>query len=108
MRRLGRDAEGFEILRRGSIAKGLVRSVVIEAVGEGVDEGLQLVDAVRQVVGGVELVSPCRLGAFDTSVEVGPFGRQDAEFEAARLTFGFEDGSELRAAVDLDSTHGEG
>jgi hypothetical protein len=36
-----------EILGWGSIAKGLVGSVVIEAVGEGVDEGLQLVDPMK-------------------------------------------------------------
>jgi hypothetical protein len=91
MRRAGLEAEGLEILCWGSVAKGLVGPVVVEAVGEGVDEGLQLVDAVRQVVGGVEFVSPCRLGALDASVEVGSFGGQDAEFEAARLAFGFED-----------------
>jgi hypothetical protein len=36
----------------------LVGSVVVEVVGEGVDEGLQLVEPVGQVVTGVELVAP--------------------------------------------------
>jgi hypothetical protein len=50
MRRLGLRAEGLEILGWGFVAKGLVRSVVIEPMGEGVDEGLELIDAVWQVV----------------------------------------------------------
>jgi len=36
---------------RSSSAKGVVRSVMVESVGEGVDEGLQLVDSMRQIVG---------------------------------------------------------
>jgi hypothetical protein len=51
-------AEGFEILGRGAAVEGIVWPVVVEAVGEGIDEGLQLVEAMRQVVDGVELVSP--------------------------------------------------
>ena len=47
---------------RGEVAKGLMRSVVIVAVGEGVDEGLEFVDAVGQVVGGVEFVAPGATG----------------------------------------------
>jgi hypothetical protein len=50
MRRLGFRSEGLEILGWGFVAKGLVGSVVIEAMGEGVDEGLELIDAVWQVV----------------------------------------------------------
>lgn len=57
-----------------------MRSVVIEGVSEGVHEGLDVVVAVRQVVGGVEHVSrqlnwamhPLRSG----------FGRQDDEFNS--------------------------
>jgi len=41
---------------RSSSAKGVVRSVMVESVGEGVDEGLQLVDSMRQIVGCIELV----------------------------------------------------
>ena len=51
-------AEGVEILGWGSAVEGVVRPVVVEAMGEGVDEGLQLGEAVRQLVAGVELVSP--------------------------------------------------
>jgi hypothetical protein len=46
----GLFADGSEILRRGSVAKGLVRSVVVVSVGEGVDERLELIDAAGQVV----------------------------------------------------------
>ena len=35
------------------------------SMGEGVDEGLQLIDSLRQIVGGIEHISPGRLGAFD-------------------------------------------
>ncbi len=54
MRRGRFAADGLE--RRGwcEIAKGLTRSVVFEAVGEGVEEALQPVEAVVQVVRGVE------------------------------------------------------
>ena len=102
--RLGRVAldESLELLCRGSSAEGVVRPAVVEAVSKGADDGLQFVDAMRQIVGGVEPVTPSRLGAFDASVEIGALGRQE-ELEASRLVFGFEDGLELAAAVDLDS-----
>ena len=85
MRRLGLRTEGAEILCRSEVAKGLVGSVVIVSVGEGVDEGLEFVDAAGQVVCGVEFVSPRGLGAFDAAVEVGTFWRQDHELEAVFL-----------------------
>lgn len=59
--RLGRSgvsvADACEVLCRCPAAKGLMRPMVVEAVGEGVDV-LLFVDAVRQVEAGVELVSP--------------------------------------------------
>src|ERR1700684_2304787 len=58
-------AEGSEILRRSSIAKCLMGPVVIEAVGEGIDEWLQLVEAIGQIGGVIELVGPWGLGALD-------------------------------------------
>jgi hypothetical protein len=72
-------------------------------MGEGVDEGLGLIDAAWQVVGGVELVSPTGLGAFDGAVEIGPFGRQDDEFEAICAAMVFEGRHELGSSVDLDA-----
>src|SRR5205807_4436931 len=63
MGRRGLRAAGFEILCGGQVAKGLVGPVVIISVGEGVDEELELIDAVWQVVCGVEFVSPGGLGA---------------------------------------------
>jgi hypothetical protein len=80
-----------------------VGSLGVEVIGEGIDAGLPFFDCVRQVVGGVEFVPPGRWGAFDASIEAWPFGGQDEEFEAAPLAFFFEDGFELRAAVDLDA-----
>ena len=82
MRRLGLCAEAFEILGWAEIAKGPVGSLVVVAVGEGVDGGLQFFDTGRQVISGVELLAPAGLGALDATVEVGTFGRQDDEFEA--------------------------
>ena len=35
-----------------------MRPVMIEAVGEGIDEGLQILETVREVVGGIELIAP--------------------------------------------------
>ena len=58
MRRWGLRADASEVLGWGEVAKGLVGSVVIISVGEGVDEGLEFVDPDGQVVGGVELVAP--------------------------------------------------
>jgi hypothetical protein len=82
MGRPGSWADAVEILGWGDVAKGLMGSMVVVSVGEGVDEGLEFVHAGGQVVGGVELVSPARLGAFDAGVEVGSLGRQDDEVEA--------------------------
>ena len=42
-------ADGLEIRCGCEIAKRSMRSVGIGSIGEGVDEGLQLNDAVRQV-----------------------------------------------------------
>lgn len=103
MRRRGRWADWCEILGWSEIAKGLVRSVVVVLMGEGVDERLELIDAGGQFVGGVELVSPAGLGALDAAVEVGPPGRQDDEFEAFVAAMVFEDRHELGSAVDLDT-----
>ncbi len=54
---------------------------MIEAVGEGVDEGLELIEAFEQVVGLIELVSPEALGALDGAVELGSPGREQEEGE---------------------------
>ena len=78
-------------------------SVVVEAVGECIDEGLQLVEAVGQVVGGVELVAPGAVASLDGSVELRPLGREHIEVEALDLTGSLEVGLELGPAVDLDA-----
>jgi len=79
---------------------------VIVPVGEGVDERLELIDAAA-VIGGVELVSPGRLGALDASVEVGPLGRRTTSSRRCRAVV-FEDRHELGSAVDLDPLDLEG
>src|SRR5690606_15559273 len=61
-----------------------------------------------QVVGFVELVSPASLVSFDGAVELGAFGREDEEREAADLAGGLELSPELGAAVDLDTGDREG
>jgi hypothetical protein len=52
--------------------------MAVVSVGEGVDERLELVDPVKEFVGGVELVSPARLGALDAAVEIGPLAGRRA------------------------------
>ena len=52
------DAEGLQVLCPGSSAKGLMRPVVVEAVGEGVDVLLELIDPVGKFEAAVELVAP--------------------------------------------------
>lgn len=43
-------AERLKILRWRTPAKRVVRSLVVKPVSEGVDEGLQLFEPVRQIV----------------------------------------------------------
>src|ERR1051325_9114181 len=50
LRRRGRRADGPEILGWGLSVESMMGPVVVEAVGEGIDEGLELVDAGGQVV----------------------------------------------------------
>ena len=84
-----------------------MRSAVVEPVGEGVDEGLQFIDAMRQVIGAVELVAPGRLGAFNAAVEVWPLRRQDKEFEAALFVFLLKNGFGLAPAIGPNTANGE-
>ena len=45
--------DGAEVFGWREIAKGLVWSVVVEVVGEAIDEGLELVELAGQVMAGV-------------------------------------------------------
>jgi len=45
-----------------------MRTVVIEAMSEGIDDGLELIEAVGQVVDGIELVSPGAVAALDRAI----------------------------------------
>jgi hypothetical protein len=87
-------AERFEILGWRASGKGIGWPVVVKSASESVEIGLELIDAARQAVSGMEFVSPWRLGALDAA-EVGPFGRQNEKLEAARLAFLLKDGFEL-------------
>src|SRR5581483_11335309 len=86
----------------GLSAQGVMRSIVIVEMGEGVDGAVELGEIVGRVVDGVELVAPGTVGAFDGAVELGGLGRQDVEREVALLAGGLELGLELGAAVDLE------
>jgi hypothetical protein len=77
-----------------------VGSVVVVSVGEGIDQRLELVEAMRQLIAGVELVSPSTVAAFDRAVELRPFGRQHVEGEIALQASGLELGQKLQAAID--------
>jgi hypothetical protein len=45
-----------------------MRTVVIEPMSEGIDEKLGLIEAVEQVVDGIELVSPGAVAALDRAI----------------------------------------
>jgi hypothetical protein len=85
-----------------------MRSIVVETMGEGVDERLETIEPAGQVVGGIELIAPWSLGPLDMSVELGPLGRQDEEGEVTGCTGLFEFGPELRSSVHLDARDREG
>lgn len=70
--------------------------------------GIDLLDLCRQVEDGVELVAPCRVAAFDGSVDLGPFGREFVEDEALVLAGLLELGLELGSAIDQDGLDAEG
>ncbi|WP_158658894.1 hypothetical protein [Methylocystis bryophila] len=78
----------------------VVRPLGVVAISDGVDEGLELFDFMRQFLGGVELVAPLELSAFDAPVEIESLGWQDEELEAASLTLRLERGFALAPAVD--------
>ena len=95
-------AESSDILCWGLSGKRVVRPMVVEFMGEGVDEGLQLIDSMRQIVDCIELISPGRWGAFDAALEVGALRRQHEEFQPARLAFGWLVGPDVHEErVDL-------
>ena len=58
LRRLGLLAGAVEILVWGLSAKGAVGSVMVVEVSEGIDAFIERLEAMRQVVAGVELVAP--------------------------------------------------
>ena len=93
-RRVGRRAEGLEILGWGFAVEGVVGVVVVEAVGEGVDEGLQLVEglchgnssrvAVGRLVAGEGGAQFFVSNSFGSLAEIEHF-RQKSQDDAGRL-----------------------
>ena len=73
-------------------------------VVERIDLVLQLFDGAKQVMCGVEFVSPFRLGALGAAVEVGALGGHDVEFDDISAASVVEFGPELGHAVDLEPT----
>ncbi len=55
----------MKVLDGGAEVRGVMGAVVVVAVGEGVDQGVELPEAAGQGVDGVELVAPGGLHAFD-------------------------------------------
>src|SRR5262249_60051301 len=102
MRRRVRLARSDEILVWGLSGKGAVWSVVVVDVGEVIDVLIEAVEALRQVVAGIELVTPGALRAFDGAVELRAFGWEHEEREDGRVgdtqAFAADDRSDLVAA----------
>src|SRR5690606_17557523 len=68
----------------------------------------KLLEAVRQGVDGIELVScPIAVAALDGAVGLGAFGRQHVEGDGALLAGGLELGHEFGAAVHPGSSPGQ-
>ncbi len=87
-------------------------AVVVVAVGESVDQGVELPAALGQGVDGMELVAPGGLHAFDApvelgAVELGAAGREGIEGDAVLLAGVLEVLVELGTAVDLAGADGE-
>ena len=92
----------------GFSAKGSVWSVMVVEALEAVEDWIDRLHGSRQVVDGVEFVSPGAIATFDRAVHLRRLGREDEEPEALFLAGVLELGHELGSSVDLDGLHGEG
>ena len=99
---------GCKVLCGGFSAKGCVGSIGVVAMLEGIDEGVEVVEAGWQVVDGVELVAPRAVAALHGAIDLGALGREQVELDGALPTGVLELGHELRSAVDLDGVDLEG
>ncbi len=79
----------------------------VELIAEGIDPVVEAVEVIGQFPGGIELVAPGAVGAFDVAVELRGTRRQCVEGDGAALTFVLENRLELAAAVHLDGLDGE-
>ncbi len=82
-------------------------SEAVELIAEGIDPVVEAVEVVGQFPGGLELVAPSAVVAFDVAVELRGTRRQCVEGDGAALAFVLEDRLELTAAVHLDGVDGE-
>src|SRR5207247_5993564 len=92
----------FEILDWSFAVEGAVRPEVVIEVLEGVNVLGDLVDVVRQVDDGVELVAPGTVASLDGAVELGRSRWQHVERDAFGGAGELELGHELGPTVDLD------
>ena len=60
----------------GFSTKAAAGAVAVVAVQEGVDEGVEVVEAGGQIIDGVELVSTRAVAALDSTVDLRTLGRQ--------------------------------
>ena len=74
----------MEILGWSFAVECIVRPVVVVAVSKGIKEGLQPIEAIREVVGSIEFISPGAVAALDGAFELGSLGREDVEVELRR------------------------
>ena len=92
---------GLSVLDRCLSAKGSVWPVVVIEVLVAVDDWIEGFEIFRQVVGFVELISPCAVTSLDAAVEFGGFWRQDEEADGFILAGLLEFGHELAAIHSL-------
>jgi hypothetical protein len=76
-------AERLEILRKRVPTNSVARSLAVTPASEGVDEGLQRMDAMRPFVSCAKRVAPGGPGGRDAAGKVTTLGRQNEEFKAA-------------------------
>jgi hypothetical protein len=83
MRRVGLfRCSAFKVLGWGYSANGSVWSVMVVEVLEAVEDRVERFNGSRQVVDGVEFVSPSAVASFDRAVHLWRLGREDEEPEA--------------------------
>ena len=75
---------------------------MVAEVLEAVEDWIDRLHGSRQVVDGVEFVSPGAIATFDRAVHLQRLGREDEKSEALFFAGVLELGHELGSSVDLD------